>query len=97
MSIIRTYLTTSEVKRLSQRDNDYLKGKLEVKCALDNLLQKHINRPLLAELRCILDRKPIPRRKTEQQVVNGKVRVYNAEGALIRIEHCNGRVQRYSI
>ena len=94
MTIIHTYLSPAEVNRLSQRDNSYLKQKLQVKCALNNLLHKPINRPLLAELRCILDRKPIARRKTEQYRKHSKVSVCNADGRLVRIEHCNGKVLR---
>ena len=92
MSIIHTYLSTSEVKRISQRDNDYLKQKLKVNSALNNLLGKPIYEPLLLELQCILDSKPTPRRKTEQHHRNSKVRVYNADGRLVRIEHGNGKV-----
>ena len=93
MSIIHTYLSTAEVKRLSQRDNDYLRQKLKVNSALNNLLNRTVNKAVFAELQCILDRVPIPRRKTEQHR-NSKVRVYNADGKLVRIEHCNGKVMR---
>ena len=95
MSIIHTYLSTSEVKRLSQRDNDYLRQKLKVNGALNNLLDKPVYEALLDELRCVLDSKPIPRRKTEQHRRNSKVSVYNADGKLIRMEHCNGKVMKY--
>jgi len=94
MSIIHTYLSTSEVKRLSQRDNDYLKQKITVNSALNNLLHKTPNKAVLAELQCILDSKPMTRRKTERHQRNSKVSVYNADGRLIRIEHSNGKVMR---
>ncbi len=94
MSVIRTYLSTAELNRLSQRDNDYFRHKLEDNCMLNDLLNKPVNRPLLAELQCVLDRKPITRRKTEQQCRNSKVSVYK-DGRLIRIEHANGKVMKY--
>ena len=94
MSIIHTYLSTGEVKRISKRDNGYLRQKLKVNGALNNLLGKPIYKPLLLELQCILDSKPIPRRKTEQHGRNSKVRVFNADGKLVRIEHCNGKVMK---
>ena len=94
MSIIHTYISTAEVRRLSQRDNDYLRQKLVVNSALNNLLHKPIHKSLLAELQCILDSKPIPRRKTERHSRNSEVSVYNADGKLIRIEHSNGKVMR---
>lgn len=94
MSIIHTVLPASKVKRLGQRDNDYLKRKLDDNCALNELLNKPVNKPLLDELRCILDRKTITRRKTEQHQRNSKVTVYK-NGRLIRIEHANGKVMKY--
>lgn len=94
MSIIHTVLTPTELNRICQQDRDYLRRKLEVNCLLNNLLHRPINRPLLAELRCILDSEPIPRQKTERSRTC-KVRVYNVEGNLIRIEHNNGKVMRY--
>ncbi len=93
MPIIHTYLPASEVKRLSQQDNDYLKRKLEVNCLLNTILNKHINRPLLAELRCILDRQPIARRKVEQYRRNSKVAVF-LDGVLVRMEYSNGKVMK---
>ena len=92
MSIIHTFLSTTEIKLPSQRDSSYLRQKLKVNSALSNLLGKPINKPLLAELLCILDREPITRRNAGQQCRNSKVRVYNASGELIRIECCNGKV-----
>ena len=94
MSIIHIYLSTNQVKRLSQCDRDYLRRRLEVNCLLNNLLHKPINRPLLAELRCILDSIPVPRLKTERQCRNSKVRVFKPSGKLIRIEYANGRVMK---
>ncbi len=94
MSIIHTVLTPSELDRLSQRDNSYLRQQLTHKTMLNNLLQRPINRPLLSELRCVLDRKPIPRRKTERTDRNSKVKVYSDKGKLIRIEHANGKVMK---
>ena len=94
MSIIHTYLSTSEVKRLGQHDRDYLKSKLDVSCMLNNLLHRPINRPLLNELQCVLDSEPITRRKTEQYSRASKVKVYNTVGVLIRIEHSNGKVMK---
>ena len=92
MTIIHTYLSPAEVKRLSQRDNDYFSRKLDDNCMLNNLLNKSINRPLLAELRCVLDNKPLVRRKAEQHDKNSKVKVFNADGRLIRIERGSGKV-----
>lgn len=94
MSVIHTYLSANQVRRLSQRDNDYLRRRLQLNCMLNSILHRHVNRPLLAELRCVLDSKPIPRRKTEQYRKNSKVRVYDADGVLIRIEHGNGKVMK---
>lgn len=93
MSIIHTYISTSEVKRLSLVDRDYLKRRIEVNCMLNNLLHRPINRPLLTELRCVLDKEPIVRQNTEQYIRNSKVNVYK-NGRLIRIEHANGKVAR---
>lgn len=95
MSIIHVYLSTSEVRRLSLTDRDYLNHKLKVKCMLNNLLHRPVNRPLLAELRCVLDSRPLARRKTEQYERISKVKVYNAKGKLVRIEHGSGRVMKY--
>lgn len=93
MTIIHTVLSPSELQRIRQQDRDYLKRKLETKCVLNNLLNRPVNKPLLAELLCILDRKPIARRKAEQR--NSKVMVYSAGGVLVRIEHSNGKVMKY--
>ncbi len=93
MSIIHTVLSPSQLKVLSQKDNDYFRHKLEDNSMLNNLLNKPVNRPLLAELQCVLDRVPIARRKTEWHQRNSKVSVYK-DGKLIRTEHCNGRVMK---
>lgn len=95
MTIIHTVLTAHEVQRLRQADKDYLNRKLEANSLLNTLLHRPVNRALLTELRCILDRQPIPRRKTEQYRKHSKVAVFNALGMLVRIEHSNGRVLRY--
>ena len=89
MAIIHTYLSRAEYQRLSARDNSYLKQQLEVRSALNKLLNKSINKPLLAELQCLLDRKPIARRKPERR--NSEVYVYK-DNKLIRIEHSNGKI-----
>lgn len=95
MTVIHTVLTTSQVNRLSQQDNDYFRRKLEDNCLLSRILSKPVNRPLLSELRCVLDRQPIPRRKTERYVRASKVKVFSATGVLVRIEHANGKVIKY--
>ncbi len=94
MSIIHTVLSPSQLKTLSQKDNDYFRHRLEDNSMLNGLLNKPVNRPLLTELQCILDRVPIARRKTEQHQRNSKVSVYK-KGKLIRIEHSNGKVMRH--
>ena len=94
MSVIHTYLPRLELKHLSLRDNDYLRHKITVTSALNNLLHKPINKTVLSELQCILDSKSIARQKTEQHERNGRVSVYNADGKLIRIEHANGKVMK---
>ena len=94
MSIIHTILPRTEVKRLSQRDNDYFRQKLKEHGALNGLLNKSTNKQLLAELECILDSKPIPRRKTVQYMRCSEVRVFSAKGRLIRIEYANGKVKQ---
>lgn len=93
MTIIYTYISQAEANRLSQRDNDYFKRKLEDNCLLNNILHRPVNRPLLAELQCILDRKPLARRKTEQYRSNSEVRVFK-DGRLVRIEQSNGKVMK---
>lgn len=93
MSIIHTYLSPAEVRRLSQRDNGYLRQRMADNSALDNLLHKTPNKAVLAELQCILDSKPITRRKTEQHSRDSRVSVYK-DGKLIRIEHTNGKVMK---
>lgn len=93
MTIIHTLLSPSELTRLSQKDNDYLRRKLEDNCLLNTILHRPINRPLLAELRCVLDREPIARRKAEHHQMNSKVSVYK-DDRLVRVEHCNGKVMK---
>ena len=94
MTIIHTVISQAEVKRLSQRDNTYLKHKLEANCMLNTILQRPINRPLLAELQYVLDRQPIARQKIEQYRRNSEVRVYNLAGVMIRVEYCNGKIMK---
>lgn len=93
MSIIHTFISRSDTARLSRTDSDYLSRKLKDKCMLNSILNRKVNRPLLNELHCVLDSKPIPRRKTEQHSRCSKVLVYK-NGMLIRIEHASGRVLR---
>ena len=90
MTVIHTYLSRAECQRLSSRDSGYFRQQLQDHTMLNKLLNKPINEPLLAELQCILDRKPIARRKTGQR--NSKVYVYK-DGKLIRIEHSSGKVK----
>ena len=91
MSIIHTYISSAERQRLSVKDNDYLRQKLDDNCRLNRLLNKPINKVLLAELLCVLDRQPIARRKAEQR--SSKVRVFR-DGKMVRIEHGNGKMMR---
>ncbi len=93
MSVIHTYLSRADIRQLSQRDNSYLRRQLADNSALGSLLHKTPNKAVLTELQCILDSKPVARRKTEQHRKNGKVSVYK-NGKLIRIEHDNGKVMR---
>jgi len=69
---IRHILSNSEIQKLSQSDCDYLKRKLSEHCVLNRLINKPVNQHLLHELRCVLDRKPIPRQKPGQ-FVRGQV------------------------
>ncbi len=69
--IIHTYITPTERHRLSQSDHDYFRRQLETNTLVNRLMHRPVNEKLLAELLCLLDRKPIARRKTEQR--NGKV------------------------
>ena len=94
MSIIHTFLPKSETNRLSQQDTDYFKQKLMEHGALNNLLNKSTNKQLLAELECVLGSKPIPRRKTVQYMRCSDVKVFNAEGKLVRIEYASGKVKQ---
>ena len=94
MSIIHTILPKTETKRLSQKDNNYFRQKLQEHGALNNILNRQTNKELLEELECVLDSKPIPRRKTVQHMRVSDVRVFNAEGKLIRIEYANGKVKQ---
>lgn len=94
MSIIHTFIPKSDTARLSRTDGDYLRGKLKDKCMLSSLLNKKVNRPLLTELRCVLDKKPVPRRKTKRYSRVSKIRVYNTDGVLLRILHANGKLMK---
>ena len=93
MSVIHTYISTSDSKRLSLKDNTYLKQQLTDRTALNQLMHRPINRQLLSELQCILDKKPITRRKTEHHERNGKIRVYK-DNKLIKILHANGKLMK---
>lgn len=93
MSIIHTFIPRSDTAKLSSRDNDYFKSKLKDNCMLNSLLSRKVNRPLLRELRCVLDNKPVPRRKTKHYSRVSKVLVYY-NGVLIRIEHASGRLMK---
>ena len=66
MSVIHTYLSTSELRQLTNKDIRYLRKKLADRSALNKLMNRPINQQVLNELRCILDRKPIPRQKAGQ-------------------------------
>lgn len=94
MSIIHTFIARSETAKLSSRDHSYLERKLKDNCMLNSLLNRKVNRPLLHELRCVMDKKPLPRRKTKHYTRVGKVSVYNSAHKLIRIEHASGRVMK---
>ena len=94
MSVIHTILPRTETKRLSQKDNDYFRQKLKEHGTLNNILNKSTNKQLLSELECILDSKPIPRRKTVQHMRCSEVKVFNAKGKLVRIEYANGKVKQ---
>jgi len=91
MSIIHTYISPTERQRLSAKDNSYFKQQLADHTMLNHLLNKPIYKPLLNELRCVLDRQPIARRKAEHR--NSKVSVYR-DGELVRIEHSNGNTMK---
>lgn len=93
MSIIHTFIPRSATARLSRTDSDYLRGKLKDNCMLNSLLSRKVNRQLLNELRCVLDNKPVPRRKTKRYSRVSKVMVYK-NGVLIRIERASGRVMK---
>jgi len=67
MSIIHI-LSKDEIHRLSKTDREYLKRKIAERSALNELLGKPVNKRLLDELQCILDSKPLPRRKPGQFV-----------------------------
>ncbi|KKN72638.1 hypothetical protein LCGC14_0408800 [marine sediment metagenome] len=73
MSIIHTYLTTNELRqyRLSERDHSYFKQKLDENDWFNRLMSRPVNRILLDELRCLLDRQHIPRREIEHR--NGRL------------------------
>ena len=91
MTIIHTYISRAECQRLSAKDNDYFRQQLQDHTRLNKLLNKPVNIPLLAELECVLDRKPIARRKAVQR--NSKVSVYK-DGKLARMEHSSGKVYK---
>ena len=61
---IRQVLTNSERQHLSQSDHSYLRRKIREGCLLSELISKPYNKHLLAELLCILDKKPLPGRET---------------------------------
>ena len=63
MSIIHSILTPIELKRLSEKDRNYLQRQLEGRTLLNKMLNRPINQHLLHELQCILDRAPLPRQK----------------------------------
>ena len=63
MSVIRCILTNSEIQKIKQSDHKYLKRKLKEHSTLNRMLNKPINQTALHELRCLLDRKPIPGQK----------------------------------
>ena len=72
MSVIQTFLTSAEIKRLSERDQRYLRRQLTHHTLLNNLLNKPVHQHLLSELQCILDRAPLPRQKSGR-FVRGQV------------------------
>lgn len=61
MSVIRTILTPTERKRLNESDHRYLKKQIEGRTLLNKMLNRRCNCQLLDELKCILDRAPLPR------------------------------------
>lgn len=69
---IRQMLTLTELQQLSQSDHTYLKRKLADHSILNELLHKSINKHLLYELQCVLDKQPLPRQSTGQ-FVRGQV------------------------
>ena len=72
MSVIQTFLTPAEIKRLSEKDQRYLRRQLANRTLLNKLLNKPVHRQLLNELQCILDRAPLPRQKSGR-FVRGQV------------------------
>lgn len=94
MSIIHTFIPKSDTRKISARDQSYLRRKLKDNTLLNKLLNKKVNRELLDELHCILDSKPLPRRKARQYMRASKVTVTNTDGVLLRIEHANGKVMK---
>ena len=69
MSVIHTILTPDEIKRLSQKDRDYLKKQIAERTALNKILNRPINQQILHELQCILDKQPLPRQKAGQFIM----------------------------
>ena len=72
MSVIQTFLTPAEIKRLSEKDQRYLRRQLANRTLLNKLLNKPVHQHLLHELQCILDRAPLPRQKSGR-FVRGQV------------------------
>lgn len=68
MSVIRCILTNSEIQKIKQSDRKHLKRKLSEHSALNKMLNKPINQTALHELRCLLNRKPLPRQNPGQFV-----------------------------
>lgn len=69
--IISTYIAPAERRRLTQSDHDYFKRQLETNTLVNRLMHKPVNEKLLAELLCLLDKKPI--RQKYRADHNGKV------------------------
>lgn len=72
---IRHLLSRAEIGRLTQSDHSYLKRKLREGCLLSELLNKPYNKRLLTELKCILDKKPLPRQHTGRFVMRQVSRI----------------------
>ncbi len=65
---IRHTLTPSDWQQLSESDRAYLQRQLKERTILNKLLNKPVNQQALHELQCILDKQPLPRQKTGQQI-----------------------------